>query len=197
MRLESSLQLELWEHCNEIIYQMIAKSLGHKYNYLLARVAAGDGMKAYQSIKLLDNESTIGAKNQFLSDLMRLTMRATGTRDTPANMMTYYDKLIELDSKYKLANNGIGVDRDVLRTKLLELPSAYDKAVEFIEQDDAMFQARGLTEDVDRRSTRFELTAGVIIELDTHLRGDESTRGIKRVRADLRRSIGIDQSHVR
>ena len=143
LSLESSLQLELWEHCNEIIYQMIAKSLGHKYNYLLARVAAGDGMKAYQSIKLLDNESTMGAKNQFLSDLMRLTMRATGTRDTPANMMTYYDKLIELDSKYKLANNGIGVDRDVLRTKLLELPSAYDKAVEFIEQDDAMCRRHG------------------------------------------------------
>ena len=143
LSLESSLQLELWEHCNEIIYQMIAKSLGHKYNYLLARVAAGDGMKAYQAIKLLDNESTTGAKNQFLSDLMRLTMRATGTRDTPANMMTYYDKIIELDSKYRLANNGIGVDRDVLRTKLLELPSAYDKAVEFIEQDDAMCRRQG------------------------------------------------------
>ncbi len=61
---------------------------------------------------------------------MKMEMRATGTRDTPANMMTYYDKLIELNAKYKLANSGVGVDNEILRTKLLQLPEAYEKAVE-------------------------------------------------------------------
>ena len=35
--MDMDLRRELWEHCNELIYQMLAKSLGHKYSYLLAR----------------------------------------------------------------------------------------------------------------------------------------------------------------
>ena len=64
--MDMDMQRELWEHCNELIYQMLAKSLGHKYSYLLARVATGDGMGAYRAIKLLNNESSSAAKNQYL-----------------------------------------------------------------------------------------------------------------------------------
>ena len=143
LELDNEMQRLLWEHCNEIIWTMIIKSLGHSHRHLVGRVANGDGLGAYNCMVLLGGDQTTGAQNGILSELMSLQMEATGDAESLPCMMTYYDKLIELDSKYKLANNGIGVDRDVLRTKLLELPSAYDKAVEFIEQDDAMCRRHG------------------------------------------------------
>ena len=67
---------------------------------------------------------------------MGLRMEDTGTSSNPACILTYYERLHELDAKYSRANNGVGVGTDILRTKLMELPQAYSFAVHCMEQDD-------------------------------------------------------------
>ena len=55
-------------------------------------------MGAHQTMMLLENEQTAGAKTAVLDDLMKLRMSDTGGADKPACMLTYYEKLQELDS---------------------------------------------------------------------------------------------------
>ena len=46
LEMDNELQIMLWEHCNEIIWTMIIKSLGHSHRHIVGRVADGDGMGA-------------------------------------------------------------------------------------------------------------------------------------------------------
>ena len=135
-QLPPDMRVAVWQHSNEIIYQLIVDSLGHKYRHLMGRVAEGDGLGAYNAILLLDNEHTAGAKNMYLSELMGLRMEDTGTSANPACILTYYERLHELNAKYSRANDGVGVSTDILRTKLMELPESYSFAVHCMEQDD-------------------------------------------------------------
>ena len=135
-QLPADMRVAVWQRSNETMYGLIMDSLGHKYRHLMGRVAEGDGLGAYNAILLLDNEHTAGAKNQYLTELMGLRMEDTGTSSNPACILTYYERLHELDAKYSRANNGVGVGTDILRTKLMELPQAYSFAVHCMEQDD-------------------------------------------------------------
>jgi len=142
-QLERSLQVEVWESANEQIHQLISKSLGHKYRYLIGRVAQGDGLGAYNTMLLLENEQTAAAKKDILSDLMALKLVETGDADNPACMLTYYAELGRLDTLYRQANNDVGVGMDILRTKLLELPDAYRFAVHWLEHSDVTAAREG------------------------------------------------------
>ena len=135
-QLPPDMQVAVWLHTNETIYQLIVDSLGHKYRHLMGRVAEGDGLGAYNAILMMDNEHTAGAKNMYLSELMGLRMEDTSTPSNPACILTYYERLYELNAKYSRANDGVGVSTDILRTKLMELPESYSFAVHCMEQDD-------------------------------------------------------------
>ena len=143
IRLDLDLQRELWEHCSRIIYRMIVKSLGHTNRHLIGRVADGDGMGAYTALLLLENDQSAGAKSAILGEIMNLKMIHTGEPGKPANMLTYYNKLSELDAKYARANQKVGVPRDVLRSKLLQLPMKYNAPMTYINQDDVTARRRG------------------------------------------------------
>ena len=77
LRLPEEIRIAVWEHSSEILYQLIAQSLGHKYRHWIGRVATGDGYGCYEAMLLRDNECTSGAKNAFLTELMGLEMRMT------------------------------------------------------------------------------------------------------------------------
>ena len=125
LRLPEEIRIAVWEHSSEILYQLIAQSLGHKYRHWIGRVATGDGYGCYEAMLLRDNECTSGAKNAFLTELMGLEMRMTGSDASAPCIMTYYGKLNELNAKYAKSNANVGVPVDILRAKLLELPERY------------------------------------------------------------------------
>ena len=136
LELDNELQIMLWEHCNEIIWTMIIKSLGHSHRHIVGRVADGDGMGAYKCMVLLGHDRAAGAQNGILSDLMSLQMHDTGDSGNPACMLTYYNALNELDARYARANDGEGVPRSILRTKLMELPEQYSFALHCLQEAD-------------------------------------------------------------
>ena len=136
LALDNELQRLLWEYCNEIIWSMIIRSLGRKHRHIVGRVADGDGMGAYECIVLLGNDRSAGAKSSILSDLMSLQMQSTGNSEVPASIMTYYNALNDLDAEYARANGNVGMPRDILRTKLLQLPESYKFALQCIDEDD-------------------------------------------------------------
>ena len=109
LKLTVEIRIAVWEYSSEILYQLIAVSLGHKYRRWIDRVAVGDGYGCYQAMLLRDNECTSGAKNDFLTELMALKMRMTGSEVSAPCMMTYYGKLQELNAKYAKSNGGEGV----------------------------------------------------------------------------------------
>ena len=127
LEMDNELQIMLWEHCNEIIWTTIIKSLGHSHRHLVGRVADGDGMGAYKTMVLLGQDRAAGAQNEILSELMALQMHDTGESGNPACMLTYYNALNELDARYARANEGEGVPHSILRTELMELPEQYGR----------------------------------------------------------------------
>ena len=136
LALDNELQRLLWEHCNDIIWSMIIRSLGRKHRHIVGRVADGDGVGAYECIVLLGNDRSAGAKSSILSELMSLQMRSTGSAEAPASILTYYDALNDLNSEYAKANGNVGVSQDILRTKLLQLPESYKFALQCIDEND-------------------------------------------------------------
>ena len=136
LELDNEMQRLLWEHCNEIIWTMIIKSLGHSHRHLVGRVANEDGLGAYNCMVLLGGDQTTGAQNGILSELMSLQMEATGDAESLPCMLTYYNALNELDARFAKTNNGTGVPRSILRAKLMELPEKYSFPVHCMEQAD-------------------------------------------------------------
>ena len=136
LELDNEMQRLLWEHCNEIIWTMIIKSLGHSHRHLVGRVANGDGLGAYNCMVLLGGDQSTGAQNGILSELMSLQMEATGDAESLPCMLTYYNALNELDARFAKTNNGTGVPRSILRAKLMELPEKYSFPVHCMEQAD-------------------------------------------------------------
>jgi hypothetical protein len=124
-RLPLDLQIDVWQEASDVLYTMIQDGLGPTYRHLIGRCAQGDGVGCYRALLLQENVQTAGAKNAFLSSLMSLKLPQTGDQHNAASMLTYYEKLTEINAKYKKANNDVGVSTDILRAKLMELPPAY------------------------------------------------------------------------
>ena len=135
-RLPQDLQIAIWEEASERIFNLIRDALGTTYRHLIKRCAPGDGIGCYRAMLLLENVQTAGARNRFLSQLMALKLQHTGDAKNAASMLTYYNKLIEINEKYSKANDGEGVGNHILRAKLMELPEQYKWPAHCLEQDD-------------------------------------------------------------
>jgi len=99
-RLPLDLQIAIWEEASERISNLIRDALGTTYRHLIKRCAPGDGIGCYRAMLLLENVQTAGARNRFLSQLMALKLQHTGDAKNAASMLTYYNKLIEINEKY-------------------------------------------------------------------------------------------------
>ena len=182
LALDNEMQRLLWEHCNEIIWTMIIKSLGHSHRHLVGRVADGDGLGAYNCLMLLGSDQAAGAQNGILSELMTLQMHETGDAESLPCMLTYYNALNELDGRYAKANNGEGVPRSILRAKLMELPEKYSFPLHCMEQADIE----------DKRLGRQQKTCQQIVD---YVCAWEDTR--KRLAGDRRRKRGVISAGTR
>ena len=139
--LPPDLAAEAYNYANNFAWDAIKASLGYEHSHLLGQLREGDGKAAWIRMITLHAETTMGAQAHFLAKLMNCSYNNT-VGLAFGDIRLYAEALQKINNKYKLAS-GKFVQPDILMSRLLTLPSAYDQVIHDVETEIAARRREG------------------------------------------------------
>ena len=109
--LRAPLRFCLWMTCNGYIFSEIELSLQWRNRFLLAQVAPGDGLAAFEAINQRYCERSSASRSTFLMRIMQTRFKDCGHAGAPPSIRNYVSTLQDRDADYASCNAGAGIDR--------------------------------------------------------------------------------------